>query len=88
MFASVFSGSRIVLGHSRRSAEMQPTGDLISGYFYLSSGLQVASRDADTTGTTLHFVSRLKIAATKRRCLWMTLAGATCCSLQKLLPLM
>ena len=39
---------------------MQPTGDLISGYFYLSSGLQVASRDADTTGTTLHFVSSLR----------------------------
>jgi hypothetical protein len=52
--------------HGRRSAEMQPTGDLISGYFYLIPGLQVASRDAGTTGTTLHFVSSLrKIAPTK-----------------------
>jgi hypothetical protein len=53
----------------RRSAEMQPTGDLIAGYFCLSWGLRVASRDADTTGTTLQLVSRLEIAATKRRCL-------------------
>ena len=45
--------------HSRRSAEMQPTGHLISGYFYLSWGLRVVQpRDADTTGTTLHFVSK------------------------------
>jgi hypothetical protein len=58
MFASVFSGSRIVLGTVGVRPKCHQPADLISGYLCLSWGSRIASRDADTTGKTLHFVSK------------------------------